>query len=162
MHIPSISRLMVLAGGVAAALLVSGNATADSRVYPGTVCHSNETLAASPQYGVFNDTTAAITAYCPINRLQDTTPWTSMTFSFYDRSTTSNVSCFIWTYAADGSSASSIPLSTTGNSLSSQTITKTSSATSASASVQVVVECTIPGQESGSYPSHVVSIAVSD
>lgn len=138
------------------------SAMADSRMYPASTCYPLDPVEATYNYGYSNlSTTSSATIICPLVRLQDTSPWTSITASLYDRNSSSEVSCEVWTSNRDGTGGVFTPIASSGNSASVQNVSVTASNSWANATSQVVIKCIIPPY-TGSGASHVVGFSVSD
>jgi hypothetical protein len=131
-------------------------------MYSGNICRGAATF--TELWGVMNATTTPVFVLCPLIRLQDGTPWKSLTLTMFDRNGNPNqdISCDIWTSNADGSAG---VVNATAHSVSSSLFPMnsvvTSSVSGASTTAQVVLECSIPGTTAYG-ASHITSISLTD
>lgn len=151
------------------ALVIKANlANADTRIYPGSVCQGNGIY--SQLYGIGNNSAVPLNVLCSVRRIRDTTPWTSVAVTMYDRRPNSlpnplpedDVVCDVWTVSDDGNTfVSNGSVKSFLSRSDSQTYSTTSTATGSIASVHVLLACTIPAVYNGQ-TSHIAAITVRD
>lgn len=147
---------------VVAVALASETALADSRVYPGSACLGGP--SASVLWGIANNTSSPVNIYCPIKRIADGTPWSSITVGFYDRDVSGNndIVCQVFTSNSDGSGSTSTPPKSISPSIHDYLqISFSNNASGWANNAQVVVVCTIPALASAG-ASHVANLLVTD
>jgi hypothetical protein len=153
-----------------AALVTANAAGADDKVSNGGICHQLSTTGTLVRSAgtVYNDSTSGVLAVtCPVVRdnFTATIPANQISFDVFDRSSVGDVTCqFINEIGtASGLGAAEVDTATsTGNSAGIKNIVIPTQSTSLGATQWSHVYCALPAKVSGSNPSHVARIWMSE